>query len=122
MYTRRSLPAVRERGHCPCMAELDGTKRHEAAHAAPVDLMPGQGEAGAQDISTSREYTVAPGEYWTLSCHENFFVATHATAATATASSTPLAAGRHSMTVPTGVTRLAIFSSVSGAKGAAWKS
>lgn len=104
------------------MAELDGTKRNEAAHKADVALWPGQGEAPSQDISSSREYTVVAGEYWTVSCQEAFFIATHATAATATASSTPLTAGMHSGVVPTGITKLAIFSSVPGAKGAAWKS
>lgn len=104
------------------MAELDGTNRNEAGNLAGVRLAPGPGEAAAQDISTSRAFTVVAGDYWTLTCQEAFFVATHATAATASSSSTPLTAGTHDFVIPTGAGSLAIFSSVSGAKGAAWKS
>jgi hypothetical protein len=104
------------------MAELDGTNRNEAGQAALVRLMPGAGEATAQDITTSKEFTCSPGDYWTITVTETSFLATHATSATATASSTPLAAGAHDFCVPTGVGKFAIFSATTGAKGAAWKS
>lgn len=103
------------------VATLEGGKRNGAGEASHVRLAPAPGEALAQDITSSKAFTVVAGDWWIISSTEACFIATHATAATASASTTPLPAGVHDFVIPDGVTSLALFSSVAGALGAAWR-
>ncbi len=86
-----------------------------------MPLAPSPSDA-SQDISTSRSLAVNPGDFVTVTSTKDFFVQTHATSATATASSVPHPAGVYHYVIPDGVGSIAIFSSVSGAPGALWRS
>jgi len=105
------------------MAELEGSKQNAAGASAPVRLAPAVGEGDGDDITTSVRYgPYVPGDYITMLSNKEFSFRTGDETVTADATSTPHPAGPADFTIPDGVTHVAMFSAVSGAKGTAWKS
>jgi hypothetical protein len=109
-------------GRIETVAELETELRNRATEREPVALMPGAAEGASQDITTSRAFACSPGDYWTITSTQAFYLETAASGAVATTAATPHAPGVYNYVVPTGVGSFAIISTISGAVGTAWKS
>lgn len=106
------------------MAEITDEQLRRALRRRDVQLMPAPAESDSVDITgvNGVAFACSPGQWWTISVTADSFLATHATAATASATSFPLPKGLWGFVVPNGVTSFAIFSATGSARGKAYRS